>query len=69
MLGQNKIATAIAAVGAAGVVGHVLLGPAVVPVAVALAGAVLVTAAFVYATIARKRESNRASEQPGQGLD
>lgn len=55
MFGNHKVATSIGVVGAAVVAGHAVLGPSAVPVAVALAGALLAIAAGVYLAIAHRR--------------
>jgi drug/metabolite transporter (DMT)-like permease len=52
MFRRHKLATAVGAVGAALVLAHVVLGPAVVPVRGAFAGLILVVVAAFYAVIA-----------------
>jgi hypothetical protein len=59
MLASHNLAKAIGAVGVVAVLGHVALGPSVVPVAVALAGAFLAAAAGLYFAIARRRGAGR----------
>jgi hypothetical protein len=62
MFGRHKFATAVGTVGAALVLAHVVLGPAVMPVAGALAGVILVAAAGLYLLIAERVGSD--SDRP-----
>ena len=55
MFNEHKVATAIGAIGAVILMGHVVLGRSTVPVAVALAGVVLVAVAAVVLFVARRR--------------
>jgi len=52
---NHKVASSLGAVGVAVLAGHALLGPSVVPVVVALAGAMLAAAAGMYLAIAHRR--------------
>lgn len=62
MFRRHKFATAVGSVGAALVLAHVVLGPAVMPVRGALGGFILAAAAGLYLIIARRLES--ASDRP-----
>lgn len=62
MFHRHKLAAAVGAVGAALVLPHVVLGPAVVPVRGAFAGLILVVVAALYAVIADRIGS--ASDRP-----
>lgn len=62
MLGRHKFATAVGAVGGVLVLAHVVLGPAVMPVAGALVGVLLAAAAGLYLVIAQRTGS--ASDRP-----
>lgn len=55
MFGSHKVATSIGAVGVAVVASHAVLGPSVVPVAVALTGVLLAAVAGLYLAIAHRR--------------
>lgn len=57
MFSEHKIATTIGAVGAAIVLGHVALGPSIVPVIGALSGALLVAASALFFAFTRRRAS------------
>ena len=57
MFGRHKLATAVGAAGAALVLAHVVLGPAVLPVRGAFVGVILVAAAGLYLIMARRHES------------
>ena len=65
MLGRHKLTTAVGAVGAALVLAHVVLDPAVVPVQGAAGGLLLVVAAGFYLVVARRFEaaSDRRSDR------
>jgi len=52
MFRRHKLAAAVGAVGAALVLAHVVLGPAVMPVRGAFVGLILVVVAALYAVIA-----------------
>lgn len=60
MFADHKIATAVGSIGAAVVLGHVMLGPAVIPPAVAVPGACLIAIAGVYLMVVRRRAKDRA---------
>lgn len=60
MFADHKIATSVGSVGAAVILGHVMLGPAIIPPAVAVPGAGLLAIAGVYLPIARRRVKDRA---------
>ena len=62
MFGRHKVAAAVGAVGAALVLAHVVLGPAVMPVRGAVGGLLLVGAAGLYLIIAGRLRS--ASDRP-----
>lgn len=55
MFQSHKIATAVGAVGAALILGHVVLGPSVVPVAGAAIGLIVVGAAALFIYLRRAR--------------
>jgi hypothetical protein len=60
MFADHKFATVVGSVGAAIVLGHVVLGPDVVPPAVGLPGAALVAAAGLYIATVRRRTRDRS---------
>jgi hypothetical protein len=66
MFGRHKLATAVGAVGGALALAHVVLGPAVMPVAGALAGVILVAGVGLYLLIAERvgSTSDRPSGRP-----
>ena len=68
MFQRHKITTAIGAVGAVLVLGHVVLGRAVVPPVVAIVGFVLVVGAGLFLVIAR-RSAERAARGSGTARD
>lgn len=65
MFADHKIATGVGSLGAAAVLGHVVLGPDIVPVAVALLGAAVAAAAGLYLAIARRRGRGRPEGSSG----
>ncbi len=65
MLADHKIATAIGAVGAVLVLGHIMLGRDVVPAAVGLAGAAVAAVAGLYLAIVRRRGRGRPAASSG----
>jgi hypothetical protein len=66
MIRSNKVASAVGAVGAVIALGHVVLGPTVVPVVAANFGAVLVVAAGLVVLVARRRGLDRDDQRsPG----
>jgi Zn-dependent protease with chaperone function len=62
MFARHKLARAVGVVGAALVLAHVILGPAVMPATGAVAGVVLLAAVGLYLLIARRLEST--SDRP-----
>jgi drug/metabolite transporter (DMT)-like permease len=65
MLADHKIATAIGSLGAVVVLGHIMLGPNVVPAAVGLVGAAVAAAAGLYLAIVRRRGRGRPAASSG----
>ena len=59
MFADHKIATAVGSLGAAVVLGHLILGPDIVPAAVGLPGAAIVALAGLYLAVARRRGRDR----------
>lgn len=57
MFARHRVATVLGAIGAVLVLGHVVLGREIVPVVVALAGAILLVAAGLYVLVADRRGS------------
>jgi hypothetical protein len=57
MFARHKLATGVGAVGAALVLAHVVLGPAVMPVTGAFVGVILVAAAGLYIVLAQRTGS------------
>lgn len=55
MFANHKVATSVGAVGVAVLAGHAILGPSVVPIVAALAGALVAAAAGVYLAVAHRR--------------
>ncbi len=64
MFRRHRLATAVGAAGAATVLAHVALGPAVMPVRGAFAGLLLVAAAGLYLVIAQRLEPARNDRRP-----
>lgn len=67
MFGRHKFATAVGALGAALVLAHVVLGPAVMPVAGAAVGLLLVAAAGVAIVAVERLSSNRDNRRSERG--
>lgn len=65
MFADHKIATAVGLLGAVVILGHVMLGPDIVPVAAALLGAVVAGAAGLYLAIVRGRGRGRPEGSSG----
>jgi hypothetical protein len=67
MFARHKLATAVGAVGAALVLAHVVLGPAVMPVTGAALGLLLVLAAGLAIVAAERLGSNRDDRRSERG--
>jgi hypothetical protein len=66
MLADHKIATVFGGIGAVALLGHVMLGPDVVPPAVGISGALLLAAVGVYLAVVGRRRGDR-SERSSRG--
>ena len=64
MFRRHRLATAVGAVGAATVLAHVVLGPAVMPVGGAFVGVILAAAAGLYLVIAQRLGPARNDRRP-----
>jgi drug/metabolite transporter (DMT)-like permease len=65
-LADHKIAAAIGAVGVAIVLGHVVIGPDVVPPVVAALGAAVAGAAALFVALAERRRADRPEGSDGE---
>ena len=66
MFADHKIVTAVGSVGVVVMLGHLVLGPDIVPPAVGLPGAALAAVAWLYLATARRRGRGR-SEGSSEG--